>query len=135
VFVIALVFQYFGVPLSQQHRVLFWGILGVLIMRGLMIGAGAVLIQRFDWIMYVFGALLLLTAAKLHFSKDEAVDPRATSSCASSAALSGHDGFRGSHFFVRENGKRAMTPLFLALVVVETTTSCSPWTRSPRCSA
>jgi len=122
VFVIALVFQYFGVPLSQQHRVLFWGILGVLIMRGLMIGAGAVLIQRFDWIMYVFGALLLLTAAKLHFSKDEAVDPSRNLVVRFFRRLYPvTEGFRGSHFFVRENGKRAMTPLFLALVVVETT--------------
>jgi TerC family integral membrane protein len=122
VFVIALVFAYFGVPLSQQHRVLFWGILGVLIMRGIMIGAGAVLIQRFDWIIYVFGGLLLLTAGKLAFSGDQEVDPNRNIVVRYFRRMYPvTDGFRGSHFFVTENGKRAMTPLFLALIVVEST--------------
>ena len=122
VFVIALVFAYFGVPLSQQHRVLFWGILGVLIMRGFMIGAGALLIQRFDWIIYVFGALLLLTAGKLLFSGEEAPDPNKNLFVRLFRRLYPvTDGFRGSQFFVQENGKRTMTPLFLALIVVEST--------------
>jgi len=121
VFVIALVFAYFGVPLSQQHRVLFWGILGVLVMRGAMIGAGALLIQRFDWIIYVFGALLILTAAKLLFSKDEQLDPNKNLVVRLFRRLYPvTDGFRGSSFFAHEDGQRKMTPLFLALVVVET---------------
>jgi len=122
VFVIALVFAYFGVPLSQQHRVLFWGIIGVLMMRGLMIGAGAILIARFDWIVYVFGAILLVTAAKLFFSGDDQVDPDKNLFVRLFRRLYPvTDGFRGSSFFVHENGRRAITPLFLALVVVEST--------------
>jgi tellurite resistance protein TerC len=122
VFVIALVFGYFGVPLSQQHRVLFWGIIGVLVMRGVLIGVGAVLIQRFDWIIYVFGAILLLTAAKLLFSKDEDVDPSKNMFVRFFRRIYPlTDGFRGSQFFVQEDGQRKMTPLFLALVVVEST--------------
>jgi tellurite resistance protein TerC len=122
VFVIALVFAYFGVPLSEQHRVLFWGILGVLVMRGIMIGAGAILIARFDWIVYVFGAILLLTAAKLLFASDEQVDPSKNLFVRLFRRLYPvTDGFRGSRFFVIEDGKRAITPLFLALVVVEST--------------
>jgi len=122
VFVIALVFAYFGVPLSQQHRVLFWGIIGVLVMRGVMIGAGALLIARFDWIIYVFGVLLLLTAAKLLFAGDEQVDPSKNLFVRFFRRLYPiTDGFRGSKFFVTEGGRRMMTPLFLALVVVEST--------------
>jgi len=120
VFVIALVFAYFGVPLSQQHRVLFWGIIGVLVMRGIMIGLGAILIARFDWIIYVFGALLLLTAGKLLFSGDSEVDPGKNLFVRLFRRIYPvTDGFRGARFFVEEGGRRAMTPLFLALVVVE----------------
>jgi tellurite resistance protein TerC len=122
VFVIALVFGYFGVPLSQQHRVLFWGIIGVLVMRGALIGLGAVLIERWSWVIYVFGGILLLTAAKLFFSKDEHVDPSKTFVVRFFRKLYPlTDGFRGASFFVREDGVRKMTPLFLALVVVEST--------------
>ncbi len=135
VFVIALVFGYFGVPLSQQHRVLFWGILGVLVMRGIMIGAGAILIARFTWIIYVFGVLLLLTAAKLLFAGDEKVDPSKNVLVRFFRRLYPvTDGFRGSKFFVIENGKRAITPLFLALVMSSRPTCSSPSTRSRRCS-
>jgi tellurite resistance protein TerC len=122
VFVIALVFGYFGVPLSQQHRVLFWGIVGVLVMRGLLIGVGAVLIARFDWIIYLFGGILLLTAAKLLFSGDEEVDPSKNLFVRFFRRIFPlTDGFRESRFFVHEDGQRKMTPLFLALVVVEST--------------
>jgi tellurite resistance protein TerC len=122
VFVIALVFAYFGVPLSQQHRVLFWGILGVLVMRGVMILAGAALVARFDWIMYVFGALLLVTAAKLLFAGDGEVDPSKNPLVRIFRRIYPiTDGFRGSSFFVHEGGRRMMTPLFLALLVVEST--------------
>jgi tellurite resistance protein TerC len=122
VFVIALVFAYFGVPLSQQHRVLFWGIIGVLVMRGIMIAVGAVLIARFDWIVYVFGAILLLTAAKLLVAGEEQVDPGKNLFVRIFRRLYPvTDGFRGSKFFVTENGRRMITPLFLALVVVEST--------------
>jgi tellurite resistance protein TerC len=122
VFVIALVFEYFRVPLSQQHRVLFWGILGVLVMRGIMIWLGAVLIARFDWIIYVFGAILILTAAKLLLAGESHPDPGKNPLVRLFRRLYPvTDDFRGSHFFVHENGRRAMTPLFLALLVVEST--------------
>ena len=122
VFVIALVFAYFGVPLSQQHRVLFWGILGALVMRGIMIALGAVLITRFDWIVYVFGGILLLTAGKLFFAGDEEVHPDRNLFVRFFRRLYPvTPAFHGAHFFVLENGRRAMTPLFLALVVVEST--------------
>ncbi|HEY8494334.1 MAG TPA: hypothetical protein VIN04_10600, partial [Myxococcota bacterium] len=65
VFVIAIIFNYFRVPLAYQHRVLFWGVLGALIMRGIMIALGAALIARFDWIIYVFGGILILTAVRM----------------------------------------------------------------------
>ncbi|MCC6733677.1 MAG: hypothetical protein IT394_10655, partial [Candidatus Omnitrophica bacterium] len=75
IFVIALIFSYFSVPRLYQHRVLFWGILGAMIMRGAMIAAGTALIRRFDWIIYVFGGLLILTAVKMLRASDEQVDP------------------------------------------------------------
>src|SRR5881628_3056161 len=75
VFVIAVIFAYFRVPLEYQHRVLFWGILGALIMRGAMIGLGAALINRFDWVLYVLGAILLSTGVKMIFVGDKPPDP------------------------------------------------------------
>jgi tellurite resistance protein TerC len=75
IFVIALIFSYFRVPLKYQHRVLFWGIMGALVMRGVMIGAGAVLIARFYWTTYFFGALLLLTAARMLVVSHENLEP------------------------------------------------------------
>ncbi len=73
VFVIALIFGYFRVPLPYQHRVLFWGILGALIMRGIMIGAGAALVRQFEWTLMIFGAFLVFTGIKMFFSKEEGV--------------------------------------------------------------
>ena len=75
VFVIALIFAYFRVPLGHQHRVLFWGILGALIMRGVMIGIGAALIQRFHWMLYVFGGFLVITGIKMVFAGEDGVHP------------------------------------------------------------
>ena len=125
VFVISLIFTYFAVPRSYQHRVLFWGILGVIVMRGLMIAAGAALVSEFHWVLYVFGAFLLLTGVKMLFAVDKEPD------LANNPALrflNRHlritDGFRGQKFFVREagpDGRTAFyaTPLFLALMMVE----------------
>ena len=75
VFVIALLFTYFRVPSPYQHRVLFWGILGALLMRGVMIGAGAELVQHFQWTLYLFGGFLIVTGIKMFFAKDEGVHP------------------------------------------------------------
>lgn len=120
IFVIALIFAYFGVPLKYQHRVLFWGILGALVLRGVMIGLGAALIARFEWIIYVFGGILLLTALRMlrHDHEDIHPDRNPLVRLARRFFRVTSD-FHGHAFFVRENGRRAVTPLFLALLLVE----------------
>ena len=122
IFVIALIFGYFKVPQMYQHRVLFWGVLGALILRGIMIAAGAALLTRFHWMIYVFGGFLVLTAAKLMFSGDGEVHPDRNWAVRIARKLypvSPH--YDGQNFFTTYNGARAMTPLFLVLLVVETT--------------
>ncbi len=123
-FVIAIIFSYFAVPAIYQHRVLFWGILGALIMRGIMIGLGAILIARFSWITYVFGGFLILTAIKMALAGGEGVHPdqnilvRLTRRFMPVTST-----YDGDHFITRlkDTGQRAVTPLFLALLVVEFT--------------
>ncbi|WP_374299436.1 TerC family protein [Ferrovibrio sp.] len=126
VFVIALIFGYFAVPRQYQHRVLFWGILGVIVLRGIMIGLGAALVSEFDWILYIFGAFLVLTGIKMLFASDQPKDlgdnwllkflrrrMRVTPD------------LHGQRFFVRQpkvpGGRPVLwaTPLFLALLLVE----------------
>lgn len=122
IMVIALIFTYFQVPAIQQHRVLFWGVLGALIMRGVMIGAGTVLIQRFHWMIYVFGGLLLLTAVKLLVVRHDNIEPdRNVLVRVARRFLPVTSHYEGEHFFTRINGRLAMTPLFLVLLVVEST--------------
>ena len=122
VFVIALIFTYFRVPPQYQHRVLFWGILGALLMRGVMIGAGAALISRFMWTLYLFGAFLVFTGLKMLFVSDEGVHPeknfllRLTKKFFPVTAQ-----FHGQKFALREQGRFTLTPLALVLLVVETT--------------
>lgn len=122
VFVIALIFSFFRVPSQYQHRVLFWGILGALVMRGAMILAGAALIERFQWTLYVFGAFLVITGIKMLFSKEEGVEPeknpviRLARKC-----FPVSNQFHGQHFTVVVNGKRLLTTLALVLIMVETT--------------
>jgi tellurite resistance protein TerC len=120
VFVIALILAYFRVPLAQQHRVLFWGIMGALVLRGIMIGAGAALIARFDWIIYVFGALLLVSAARMLLVRHDALEPERNLFVRLTRLMFPvTTQFHGEHFFTRLNGKLTATPLFLALVLVE----------------
>ncbi len=120
IFVIAMIFTFFRVPASLQHRVLFWGILGAVVMRGLMIAAGTALIHYLDWVTYVFGALLLYSAYRMAFLVEADVDPaknrlvRLTRRFFPVVAE-----FEGQRFFVKRDGRWAMTPLFLALLVVE----------------
>jgi tellurite resistance protein TerC len=122
VFVIALIFAYFRVPSRFQHRVLFWGILGALVMRGVMIALGAALIERYTWMLYVFGAFLLFTGVRMLFADDESVHPeknpvlRLARKCFHVA-----DDFDGHKFTTLVQGRLALTPLALVLVVVETT--------------
>ena len=119
-FVFVLIFSYFGVPAAYQHRVLFWGILGALVMRAAFILAGAYVLQHYDWVFYVFGALLVVTGARMAIRDDEAIDP-ANSRVLQLArrVLPVTVGFRGTHFFVRENGRLFATPLLLVLILIE----------------
>lgn len=122
IFVIALIFSYFRVPLRYQHRVLFWGVLGALVMRGVMIAAGAALMATFSWMNYAFGGLLFITALRMLLVDNESMDPE--KSFLVRWARRWHpvtDGYRDEHFFVTERGLRMITPLFLVLLMVEST--------------
>lgn len=122
IFVIALILTFFKVPAAYQHRVLYWGILGALVMRGVMIGIGAQLIHHFDWIIYVFGALLVYTAWKMLASDDDHLDPEDSRILKLVRRfVHVHPGFDGQKFFTNVNGVFGATPLFLSLVIVETT--------------
>jgi len=122
VFVIALIFAYFRVPSQYQHRVLFWGILGALIMRGLMIGAGAVLIQRFLWTLYVFGAFLIFTGLKMLFVSDDEIHPEKNFVLRlAKKYFRVTPDFHGQKFAIRQEGRFMLTPLALVLLMVETT--------------
>jgi tellurite resistance protein TerC len=123
IFVIAMLFSFMAVPARLQHRVLFWGILGALIMRGAMIGAGAALIARFHWILYVFGGLLLLTAVKMLTISSGHSDPNSSWIMRLTRRIFRvTDDFHEDHFIVRDDrGRRLLTPLALSLVMIETT--------------
>lgn len=123
VFVIAMIFEHLGVPAKFQHRVLFWGILGALAMRGTMIGLGAQLVSRYHWILYIFGVFLIYTALKMLWSKtDEAADPdEAFVMRVVRRVLPVCEDYRESKFLVRDAGRWMFTPLAVALVLVETT--------------
>ncbi len=122
IFVIALIFAYFGVPPEQQHRVLFWGIVGALVLRALMIAAGIALLQHFDWIVYVFGTILLLTAVRMIAVRHDNIRPdRNLVVQIFKRFFPLTEDFRGSAFLVREGGRLYATPLALALMVVEST--------------
>jgi tellurite resistance protein TerC len=122
IFVIAMVFGYFRVPPSYQHRVLFWGILGALIMRGLMIAAGIAAISRFAWLTYVMGALLLITAVRMLVVQQDHLEPEKNFMVRLVSKwfpITKH--YHGHHFFVKDAGRWAATPLFLALILIEST--------------
>lgn len=128
VFVISLIFATFAIPREYQHRVLFWGILGVVLLRGIMIGAGTALVHNFEWVLWVFGAFLLLTGVKMLFSSHDAAPDIAANPVLRLArrVLRVSKTLHGHKFFVREpaedgSGRRVLTatPLFLALVMVE----------------
>jgi tellurite resistance protein TerC len=122
IFVIVLIFQYFAVPARYQHRVLFWGILGALVMRGIFIALGAALLARFEWIIYVFGALLVITGVRMALKQDEEFDGEQNPVVKFARRfLPLTTGYRDKHFIVREHGRRYATPLLLVLVLVETT--------------
>ncbi|MBM3953912.1 MAG: TerC family protein [Planctomycetes bacterium] len=121
VFVFAVVFGYFGVPLKYQYRVLFWGILGAVLMRLSFVLLGAELVERYKWVLWLFGAFLVYTGIKLAWSKDEHEpgDNRVVRTVRRFIPVSTQPA--GDRFFVREGGKLLATPLFLVLLVVEST--------------
>jgi len=126
VFVIAMIFTYFAIPRQYQHRVLFWGILGVIVLRAIMIGVGATLVEQFGWVLYIFAAFLILTGIKMWMTADKEYD---VGSSAPLRFIKKHlpvtENLHGNRFFVRQpnekTGKSALfvTPLFLALAMVE----------------
>ncbi len=121
IFVFVLIFTYFAVPSKYQHRVLFWGVLGALIMRGVMIALGAVLIKEFHWVIYIFGAFLVFTGIKMAFHRNEEIHPEKNPLIRLFRRLMPvTEQFEGDKFFVRRAGVLMATPLFLVLLMVET---------------
>ncbi|MFN3537805.1 MAG: TerC family protein [Brevundimonas sp.] len=125
VFVIALIFGYFAIPRALQHRVLFWGILGVIVLRALMIGAGAALVSQYGWVLYIFAAFLIVTGVKMFFAGDGHTDIGQNPLVKwMRRHLRVTDQLHGQRFFVRQptaKGRMVLwaTPLFLTLVMIE----------------
>lgn len=120
VFVMALIFGSLAIPRALQHRVLFWGVLGVIVLRGLMIGIGATLVAQYHWVLYVFAGFLILTGIKMLFSKEDHAPQDNALIRWLKSRLRLTETLEGQSFFVRRDGLWYATPLFLALVMVET---------------
>ncbi len=121
-FVIAMLFRFFAVPATYQHRVLFWGILGALMLRGVMIGVGTALVSQFAWVLYIFGGFLIVTAGKMLVMSDEEQDPRDNVIVKWTRRLFPiTKRYHGQRFVIRRGRRWLLTPLALALVMVETT--------------
>ncbi len=122
IFVFVLLFTFFAVPAAYQHRVLFWGILGALIMRGALIAVGAALLKEFHWIIYVFGAFLIYTGFRMASQKDEKLNPDQNGLIKFlRKVMPVTDTYEGDKFFIRRAGKLMATPLLVVLLVVEST--------------
>ena len=123
VFVWAVIFSFFGVPKAFQFRVLFWGIFGALVLRAVFIFAGVALIERFEWVLYVFGVFLLYTAWKIaHHDETEEVDySKNLALRAVRKVIPSTDEYDGQKLFTKKNGKLLATPLFAVLILIETT--------------
>ena len=122
VFVIALIFTHFAVPSRHQHRVLFWGILGALIMRGLMIWLGVELLHRFEWLLIALGAFLVVSGIKMIFTQEKESDPEKTIVVRLTRKFFPVSStFDGQKFLTRINGRTLLTPLALVLLLVEAT--------------
>ncbi len=120
IFIFVLIFSYFKVRPEHQHRVLFWGIMGALVMRGIMIAIGVAMVTRFEWLLYVFGAFLLFTGIKMLFSGDEEMqleDNPLLKFCRKWLPIS--PSYDGEKFTVNIDGKRMLTPLALVLILIE----------------
>ncbi|RJP78820.1 MAG: TerC family protein [Candidatus Zixiibacteriota bacterium] len=122
IFVFLLIFSYFSVPAQYQHKVLFWGILGALVMRAIFIFTGIALIERFHWIIYVFGAFLIFTGIRIALQKEKDIHPERNPLLKLARRLFPvTPGYEGNRFFIRRGGKLMATPLILVLLMVETT--------------
>ncbi len=122
IFVIAMIFSYFRVPAESQHRLLFWGVLGALVMRAGMIAVGVAAVTRFSWLVYVLGALLLLTAVKMLTVRHDSLEPERNPLVRlARRAYPTTTEFHGNRFFVELDGVRTATPMLLALILVEST--------------
>ncbi|MBX3049866.1 MAG: TerC family protein [Caldilineaceae bacterium] len=123
IFIFVLLFNLFAVSAIYQHRLLFWGVLGALVMRGALIGVGAYLISQFHWILYIFGLFLVFTGIKLFLQKEtETIEPEKNIFVRGLRRIVPVTAdYQGGKFFVREAGKLAATPLFVVLLVIETT--------------
>jgi len=121
-FVFLLIFSYFGVPAVYEYKVLFWGILGALIMRAIFIAAGVALIQQFHWVIYLFGAFLIVTGIKMVVEKDREIHPEKNPVLRLFRRLIPVTAsYEEGGFFVKKAGRRQATPLFIVLLVIETT--------------
>jgi tellurite resistance protein TerC len=121
-FVFVLIFTFFTVPAIYQHRVLFWGILGALMMRGALIAVGAVLLKEFHWIIYIFGAFLIFTGIRMAIHRNEEMHPEQNPVVKLlRRIIPVTENYEGDHFFIRRAGKLMATPLFLVLLIVEST--------------
>ena len=122
IFVFVLIFSYFKTPSIHQHKILFWGIIGALIMRAAFIFAGVAIIEKFHWTIYLFGAILIYTGFRMFTQKDKTIEPEKNPVIKLFRRIMPvTNELHGSKFFVKQNGKRYATSLFLVLLVVETT--------------
>ena len=120
IFVFLMIFAYFQIPAKYQHKVLFWGIIGALFMRAICIAAGVSLLKNFHWLIYVFGAFLILTGIKMLLQKDKKLEPEKNPVLRGFRKMIPVTGeMHGDKFFIMENGKRAATPLLVTLLFVE----------------
>jgi len=122
IFVFVLIFTYFAVPALYQHRVLFWGIIGALVMRGILIAVGAALLHEFHWIIYIFGGFLIFTGIRMAFHRDEEIHPEDNPLVKLFRRfMRVSPKYADDKFFVRQDGLLMATPLFLVLLIVEST--------------
>jgi TerC family integral membrane protein len=122
VFVFLMIFAYFKVPAMYQHKVLFWGIIGALVMRAICIAAGVTLLKQFHWLIYVFGAFLIITGIKMAITKDKKIDPEKNPVLkAFRRMMPVTPNFVGDKFFTKIDGRRWATPLFIVLLFIEMT--------------
>ncbi len=122
IFVFILIFSYFGIPSRYQHKILFWGILGAVVMRAVFIFAGVAVIERFHWVIYLLGAFLVFIGIKMAFQKDKKIHPEKNPMLRLFSKFFLIDsGYKGGNFFIKSAGKIVATPLFVVLIVIETT--------------